>query len=242
MAERSSRHSSRSHHSSGSRHSSRSMTRSDSDDSYRSGASDRDHRIALNVEGGTRSGSLGYIDLPRRRRTGTLHHVRKPDRDSGYAYEHRLDHYVSSQTSYGRSELAPLSSSNRVRADLVLRRYGESPSNLPGDGENCQNWVHGEMRTLERKGFASPGTAEYYRGHIGGHPPRSGRRCRRMGDLGSKGRGSSTRPQRMRHMADDHRRSDQPDGSKSRLSSTCLVVRRGVDPISAISPILETSC
>ncbi|GKZ76330.1 hypothetical protein AnigIFM56816_005310 [Aspergillus niger] len=102
---------------------------------------------------------------------GDLYHVR----DNFDFYYHTQSRSVESTSLYGRSEVMQLSSPRRLEADKILDAYGKNDDNLPGVGQNCQDWVVGALGSLERANLAPKGTAGYWQEQTGKGPISIGR-------------------------------------------------------------------
>lgn len=148
-------------------------SRTGSYSSYSSSSSAKDYNLSVNLYGrgdktkGDPPAHWGILASKSGNKYGQLHHVRKND-EFYYSPEERP---VESNTSYGRSNLASMSKTNRDRAGRILDAYGSKESNLPRGNQNCQNWTVGALGKLEEKKFIEPGSRKYWAKNIGQSSP-----------------------------------------------------------------------
>lgn len=140
--------------------------------SYHSQGSTKDQAVSVNIWGrgdparGDDPAHWGTMLSERGANKGDRYHVRKPGDE--FKYERRNDQFVDSTTSAGRSEVSYVSKRGKDRAEVLLDRYGQNPSNIPQAGRaNCQNWTAGAVGHLERERLVPAGSGQYWNSQIG---------------------------------------------------------------------------
>ena len=105
-----------------------------------------------------------------------MHHIRCPQ-DDQYIYDRRTQPLEDS-VFRGRCELTQLSKPEKQQASQILEKFGLDSTNIPEVGVgNCQDWLAGVVKELERHGILPDGEGNYWRNMINLTSDQMKKRC-----------------------------------------------------------------
>ncbi|EGD97593.1 hypothetical protein TESG_04998 [Trichophyton tonsurans CBS 112818] len=140
------------------------------------------HGISANIYGrgdrslGDRPCHVGLAVYELGSRICEMHHIRCPQ-DDHYIYDPRTQPLEDSVLR-GRCELARLSNSEKQQASQILEEFSLDSTDIPEVGVgNCQDWLAGAVKELERHGILPDGEGNYWRDMINLTSDQMKKRC-----------------------------------------------------------------